>query len=52
MIHGFIIYKGYWRKGKKHGRGEFREKKDEKFKEGLFHDGQLLQLVDNFKMLT
>lgn len=52
MSYGFIVYKGYWRKGKRHGKGQFRENKDDKFLEGIFCDGNLLQTTDNFKLLA
>lgn len=51
MIHGFVVYKGYWRKGKKHGKGEFRKERNEKFSEAMFCDGALLHLTDNFKLI-
>lgn len=44
MIHGFVVYKGYWRKGKKHGKGEYRKAREDKFADGVFCDGHLLQL--------
>jgi hypothetical protein len=44
MIHGFVVYKGYWRKGKKHGKAEYRKAREDKFSEGVFCDGHLLQL--------
>jgi len=46
-LHGEVIYKGFWRKGKKHGKGEFKEEGEKKFKEAMFCDGELLHLIDN-----
>lgn len=43
MIQGFVVYRGYWRKGKKHGKAEFRTSREEKFIEAVFCDGQMLE---------
>lgn len=43
MIQGFVVYRGYWRKGKKHGKAEFRTTREEKFIDAVFCDGQMLE---------